>query len=74
MKADQEKAYAKSLKAQAFHEQQKKLKEYSNLTGRKINADAMIQHIVGPTAPKPSQGVCSFIFFIACPDYSIPYI
>ena len=57
---EQRKVYEQSLKKQAFQEQQKKLKEFNNMSGRKINADAMIQHIVGPTitaAPKPGINV-----------------
>ena len=55
---DQRKKYEQTMKKHAFQEQQKKLKEFNNMSGRKINADAMIQHIVGPTSihvPKPGE-------------------
>ena len=54
--------YEQTLKKQAFQDQQKKLKEFTNMTGRNLNADAMIQHIVGPTAapaPRPGRYICA---------------
>ncbi len=48
------------MKEQQFKEQQKRLREFSAIGGRKMDADSFIEAIVGPNKPsaptKPGMG------------------
>ena len=44
------------LKARMFQEQQKRLKEFSAIGGRKMDADSLIKHIIGPDTKGRSAG------------------
>ena len=44
------------MKARQYKEQQNRLKEFSALGGRKMDADSMIKSIIGTAEPKHGPG------------------
>ena len=54
--AEQQRRVEAEHKARMFQDQQKRLKEFSAIGGRKMDADSLIKHIIGPDTKqqKPS--------------------
>lgn len=51
---EQRKKLEAEHRARMFQEQQKRLKEFSAIGGRKIDADSMIKNIIGPDKVRPA--------------------
>ena len=51
MMEEQRKKMEQAIKARQFQEQQKKLREFSTVGTRKMDADSLINHIIGPSKP-----------------------